>query len=115
MLQRLLEDRHDVLIVERIEDDAAVAARADQPHAAQQPQLVRHRRLAEAEHRGEIADAQLAMRERVEDAHPRRIAERAEGVGQALHRVRRTSAARIFRTRVRSIWTRSQTSSSLNI
>ena len=48
VLQRLPEERHDVLIVERVEDDAAVAARADQPHAAQQAQLVRHRRLAQA-------------------------------------------------------------------
>ena len=110
-----LKDRHDVLIVEGVEDDAAVTARPDQAHAAQQPQLVRHRRLAQPQHRGQIADAQLAMRQRVEDPHARRIAERAEGIGQPRDRVGRTSAARILRTRVRSIWTRSQTSSSVNI
>ena len=89
MLQRLPEERHDVLIVERVEHDAAVAARADQPHAAQQAQLVRHRRLAQPQHRGQIADAELAVRQRIEDPHAGRIAERAEGVGQALHGVGR--------------------------
>jgi hypothetical protein len=40
VLQRLLEQRNDVLIVERIEHDAAIAPRPHQSYAAQQPQLV---------------------------------------------------------------------------
>ena len=40
MLQRLPEDRHDVLVVERVEDDAAVAARADEAQAAEESKLV---------------------------------------------------------------------------
>ena len=47
-----------------------------------------------AEHRGQVAHAQLAVRQRVEDADAGRIAEGAEGVGQALDRVGRTSSAR---------------------
>ena len=39
------------------------------------------------QHGGQIADAQLAVRERIENPHARRIAERAEGVGQPLDRV----------------------------
>ena len=50
VLERLLEELHDVLIVERVEHQAAVAARANQAHAAQQAQLVRHGGLAVAEH-----------------------------------------------------------------
>ncbi len=42
-----------------------------------------------AEHRGEIADAELAVRERVEDADAGRIAEGAEGVGEPLDGVGR--------------------------
>ena len=41
------------------------------------------------QHRGEIAHAQLAVRQGIENAHAGRIAERAERVGQALHGVRR--------------------------
>ena len=40
-------------------DVAAVTARLDQPHAAQESQLMGHGRLGEAEQRGEIADAAL--------------------------------------------------------
>ena len=66
MLQRLVEDRHDVLVVERIEDDAPVAARADESQAAQQAQLMRHRGLAQLEHGREVAHAQLAVRQGIE-------------------------------------------------
>ena len=38
---------------------------------------------------GDVADAELARRERVEDADARRIAEDAEGVGQRFDRARR--------------------------
>ena len=40
-------------------DVPAGAARADEPHAAQQPQLVRDGGLADADERGDVADAQL--------------------------------------------------------
>ena len=78
--------RDDVMIVEGVEDHAAVAARPHQPHAAQQAQLVRDGRLAEAEQPGEVADAELGAGERVEDAHARRIAEDLERLGQGADR-----------------------------
>ena len=84
--QALPEERHDVAVVERVEHHAAGPARAHQPQRAQQPQLMRRGRLAQAEQRRQIADAQLAVRQRVEHAHARRIAERAEGLGQRLDR-----------------------------
>ena len=49
---------------------------------------MRYGGLADADERGDVADAQLAGRQRVEDAHPRRIAEDAKRVGQRLDRVR---------------------------
>jgi hypothetical protein len=87
VLQSLPQQVHHVQVVERVEDHAALAARADEPQPPQQAQLVRHRRLRERQHGREIADAELAVRQRVEDAHARWIAQRAEGVGQAGDRV----------------------------
>ena len=41
---------------------------------------MRDRRLADPDQRGDVADAELAAAQRVEDADPRGIAEDAEGV-----------------------------------
>ena len=80
--QALPEQADDVAVVERVEHHAPFAPRLDEPQIAQQPQLVRDGRLGHADQRGEVADAQLAVRERVEDPHPRRVAERAERLRQ---------------------------------
>ena len=45
-------------------------------------QLVRDGGFGHPHERGEVADAQLAVRQRVENAHARRIAQRAERLGQ---------------------------------
>ena len=74
-------------VVERVEHHPPFAARLDQAQVAQQPELMRHRRLGHPDERREIADAELAVRERVEHAHARGIAERAERLGQIGDRV----------------------------
>ena len=51
-------------------------------HAAQQAQLVRDGGLADADEGGDVAHAQLAARQRVEDPDARRVAEDAERVSQ---------------------------------
>src|SRR5947199_291424 len=51
------------------------------PQPAQQPQLMRDRRLAHLQHGGEIADAQLGMQERMQDAHACRLGQRLEVLG----------------------------------
>ena len=99
MAQTLAEQRDDVAVVERVEHHAPFAARLDQPQVAQQAQLVRDGGLGHPDQRGEIADAQLAVRQRVEDAHARRIAERAERLRQIGDVVRPMSAARSSATR----------------
>ena len=71
-----------MLVVERVEDQAAVTARAHQAHVPKETQLVGHRRFGEVEAGGEILDAQLRARQRVQHAHARQIAKRAEGFGQ---------------------------------
>ena len=78
VLQSLLEQADDVLIVERVEDHPAGAPRPHEPHVAQQPQLVRDRRFGQVEATGEILDAQLGPRERVQHAHARQVAEGAK-------------------------------------
>ena len=108
--QALAEERDDVAIVERVEHHAPVAARPDQPQIAQQPQLMRDRRFRHPDQRGQVADAQLAVRQRVEDADARRIAQRPEGLGQVGDVVRRDQRRRSSATRAGCRWTMSQRS-----
>jgi hypothetical protein len=82
VLEPLGEETHDVLVVERVVHQPAVAPRTHQAHAPQQSELMRHGRLAQAQQRGEIADAQLGARERIEHADTRRIAEHLERLSE---------------------------------
>ena len=75
VLQPLLEEPDDVLVVEGVEDHAAVAARPDEPHAAQQAQLVGDGGFAQPEEPA-MSQTQSSVRdERVEDPHARGVAE----------------------------------------
>jgi hypothetical protein len=65
----------NVVIVNRVEHLASGAAWTDEPHRSQQAQLVRDGGFAHADERGDIADAQLAIRKGVQDANARGIAE----------------------------------------
>lgn len=71
-------------VVEGVENHPAIAARADDAGAAEQPQLVRDGRAAHAQPFGDVADAELALSEGVEDADAGGIAEDAEDVGEAV-------------------------------
>src|SRR5688572_6887729 len=77
MPQSLAEQRQHVLVVERVENHPALAPRPDDAGVAQQAELMRHGRLGDAELTGEIADAELRPRQRIENPHARRIAEHA--------------------------------------
>ena len=57
MIQCLLEQARDMLVVEGIVDELAVAAGAQHPQIAQEAQLVRNGGVGHAQERGEIADA----------------------------------------------------------
>ena len=86
MGQRLSEQFENVLIVDSVIDEPARAPRTHEPHAPQQPQLVRRRGLADADERGDVADAELATRQRIEDPYAGRITEDAERVSQRVDR-----------------------------
>jgi hypothetical protein len=82
VFEPLREQADDVLVVERVEHEPAIAPRTHQAHAPQQSELMRNRRFAEAQERGEVADAQLRARERVEHTDPCGIAEHLERLSQ---------------------------------
>lgn len=75
-----------MMVVHRVVDLPSCAAGTDEPHAAKQPQLVRHGGLADADKRGDVADAQLAVGERIENLHARGVAKNPECVGQRFYR-----------------------------
>ena len=70
-----------VVVVEGVEDDAAFPARAHQPPLAQGAQLVRDGRAVDPGGGGEVADAELAGRQRGQQAQPRRIGEQRKEPG----------------------------------
>ena len=55
-----------------------------EPHAPQQPQLMRDGRLADPDRAGDVADAELAARQRIENPDPGRVAEHPERLGKRL-------------------------------
>ena len=58
----LLEQVGDVVVVELVDDLAAVALAGDEPEVAQQPQLVRDRRALHADRLRELVDRRRARR-----------------------------------------------------
>ena len=73
-----------MLIVQPIEDEAAAAARPDQPQAAEEAQLMRDSRFARIDELGQLADAHLLLGQRIQKADARRVAEHGERGGQRL-------------------------------
>ena len=88
MGQCLSEQFENVLIVDGVIDEPARASRAHEPHAPQQPQLVRRGGLADTDERGDVADAELAAGQRIEDPDAGGITEDAERVSQRFDRAR---------------------------
>lgn len=72
----------DLAVFERIVDDLAVAALADDLRRAQQPQLVGTRRLIQSQHPCEIPHAHFGDGKRAYDLCARRVRTRAEKFGQ---------------------------------
>src|SRR5262249_41910901 len=85
VLETLREEPDDVLIVERVVHEPPCPPRTDETHAAQQPQLMGDGRLADANVRGQVVDAELRARQRIENADARRVAEDLEGLGKSRH------------------------------
>ena len=69
------------MIVDRIERLPALPAHAYEPHVAQQPELVRHGRLADPHPTGEVVDAQLPFTQRFKDADACGVPENPKRVG----------------------------------
>jgi len=84
MLPPLGQEPDDVLVVEALEDHAARAARANEPEAAEEAELMRDGRFRQAQQRCEIAHAELRCGERTEEPDARRIAQSVENLRQAL-------------------------------
>ncbi len=82
VLEPLLEEGDDVVIVGDVVDVLAGAPRFHEPPATQQPELVGHRGLRQAEQLRQVAHRNLAVGERIEYANPRGVPQHLEGLGQ---------------------------------
>ena len=85
VLSRVVQEADDVMVVERVEGQTAGAADADEARGAQQTQLVRDGRLGQADERGQVADAALTVRQRIDQPHPGGIAEQLEDIGNGIN------------------------------
>ena len=83
--RKVLAQFQNVLVVDGVVDEAPGTARTHEPHAAKEPQLMRHGRLTDPDKRCDVADAQFARRQRVEDSNACRITQNTERIGQRLH------------------------------
>ena len=82
--QTLTKEREHVLVIEGVENHPAFTPGADDASVPEQTQLVGNRRLGHAKLAGQVAHAQLGARQRVENPHPRGIAEDAKDLGQTV-------------------------------
>ena len=78
MLARVVQQPDDVMIVEGIESHAARAPDPDETGGPKQSELVRDRRLGQADERRQIADAAFAVGQGIDQAHARGITEEFE-------------------------------------
>src|SRR5665647_770356 len=78
MVNSNIDELHDVSVSKCVVHDLACFAVSDQPCASQYAELVRNCGLRHAEHRREVAHAQLALCKGVKKSHSRRIAEHLE-------------------------------------
>ena len=77
MRHTLLQNHPNMLIVQRIEHGLPLPTEADKVRRLQNAQLVTDRRLRQIQQTRNIAHAQLALKEHIEDLDARRIAKNA--------------------------------------
>ena len=87
MAHALVEHGIDMIVSERVENVAAVAAELDQVRLLKRAQLVRHRRLRGRGRFGDVSHAELAAHEGIENLDARGVAEDLEQVGKPVKRI----------------------------
>jgi hypothetical protein len=83
---RLVQELENVVVVDGVKDLPAGTPRAYEPHAAKEPELVRGSGFTDPDERRDVADAELPGGKCVQNPHSGRIAQRAEGLRERLHR-----------------------------
>jgi hypothetical protein len=82
----LVQQLENVMIVDGVVDLPTSTPRAHEPHAAKQPELMGGGGLTDPDKRRDVADAELARRERVQNPDSGRISQGAESFRQRRHR-----------------------------
>lgn len=93
-----IEDKADVLIIERIEHLATVAARLHKVRRSEDSELVAHHRLFQIQLFSNLVHRDFARKHEVDDADARRIAEELEELRQFEQDIHRNIAIFIFNT-----------------
>ena len=77
----------DVIVVQRIEHGLPLPTEADKVRRLQNAQLVADRRLRQIQQARNVAHAQLALKEHIENLNARRIAKNAKQLRQIVERL----------------------------
>ena len=90
----------DVIVIQGIEHGLPLPPEADKVRRLQNAQLVGHGALGQIQHPGNIAHAQLALKEHIEDLDARRIAKNAKQLRQIVERLVVRQGSKHLRHRV---------------
>jgi hypothetical protein len=75
----------NVVIVNRVKHLSTSSARTHEPHRSQETKLVRYGRFAHSDERRDVAHAELAICQRVENPYARRVPQHPERFRQDLN------------------------------
>jgi hypothetical protein len=89
VIRGLVEEYSDVLIIERVKREPAIAPVSHGSGCTEQAEVVRDRRFRQSHDRGDIAHAELVRRQGRDNAKSRRISERREERGEAIEVIAR--------------------------
>ena len=81
MLHSQLEELCNVLVIEGVEGELAVAAVTDETHLPQLPQVMRYSGGAGADRRCQVTDAELAMGEGTDDLQAGGVRQDLKSIG----------------------------------
>jgi hypothetical protein len=80
----VVQQADDVMVIERVEREAAGAPDSYETRGSQQAKLMGYGRLGQSDQRRQVTDTSLAVGEGIQKPDARRIAEQLEDVGHRL-------------------------------
>jgi hypothetical protein len=85
VLAGVVYEPHHVMVIQRVKSETSGPADANEVGGSEQTKLMGHGRLAQAHQRRQVAHTPFPMRQGVDQADPRGVAQQLEDVGNRIH------------------------------